>query len=145
MAEDPFSMMLEKMGEALPRATAVAINSFSAVHIRIGQELETRFQMLLNVGPFILTTPQSVTLDDEGCLPWLNSQEDKSVVYISFGSVIMPPPDELTAIADALEEGKYPFIWAFRGNPEKQLPDGFMERTKTQREGCRVGPPNADP
>jgi len=130
--EDPFSMMLDKMGEALPRATAVAINSFTAVHGPIAHELESRFHMLLNVGPFILTTPQSVTLDNEGCLPWLNTQEEGSVVYISFGSVIMPPPHELAALADALEEGKYPFIWAFRGNPEKQLPDGFLERTKTQ-------------
>ncbi|ESW26786.1 hypothetical protein PHAVU_003G148300 [Phaseolus vulgaris] len=132
LKEDPFSMMLDKMGEALPRATAVAINSFTAVHLPIAHELESKFHMFLNVGPFILTTPQSVTLDDEGCLPWLDVQEEGSVVYISFGSVIMPPPDELAALADALEEGKYPFIWAFRGNPEKSLPDGFMERTRKQ-------------
>ncbi|CAJ1941908.1 unnamed protein product [Sphenostylis stenocarpa] len=130
--EDPFSMMLDKMGDALPRATAVAINSFNAVHLPIAHELESRFHMLLNVGPFILTTPQSVTPDDEGCLPWLETQEERSVVYISFGSLIIPPQEELFALAGALEEGKYPFIWAFRGNPEKQLPQGFLENTKTQ-------------
>ncbi|KAG4959071.1 hypothetical protein GLYMA_13G094300v4 [Glycine max] len=130
--EDPISMMLEKMGEALPRATAVAINSFATVHLPIAHELESRFHKLLNVGPFILTTPQTVPPDEEGCLPWLNKQEDRSVVYLSFGSSIMPPPHELAAIAEALEEGKYPFIWAFRGNPEKELPQGFLERTNTQ-------------
>ncbi|XP_020228767.1 flavonoid 3-O-glucosyltransferase isoform X2 [Cajanus cajan] len=130
--EDPFSSMLHKMGAALPRATAVAINSFAAVHPPIAHELECKFQLLLNVGPFILTMPQSLPADEDGCLPWLNTQEEGSVVYISFGSVIMPPPHELAALAEALEETKYAFIWAFRGNPEKQLPQGFLERTKTQ-------------
>ncbi|RDY12537.1 Flavonoid 3-O-glucosyltransferase, partial [Mucuna pruriens] len=132
IADDPFSNMLEKMGEALPRATAVAINSFTAVHLPIAQDLESKFHMVLNIGPFILTMPQSVTPDEQGCLPWLNKQEGESVVYISFGSVIMPPPHELVALAEALEEGKHPFLWAFRGNPEKQLPQGFLERTSTQ-------------
>nr|KYP57431.1 Flavonoid 3-O-glucosyltransferase [Cajanus cajan] len=122
--EDPFSSMLHKMGAALPRATAVAINSFAAVHPPIAHELECKFQLLLNVGPFILTMPQSLPADEDGCLPWLNTQEEGSVVYISFGSVIMPPPHELAALAEALEETKYAFIWAFRGNPEKQLPQG---------------------
>lgn len=138
--QDPFSIMLEKLGEALPRATAVAINSFATVHLPIAHELESRFHKLLNVGPFILTTPQTVPPDEEGCLPWLNKQEDRSVVYLSFGSSIMPPPHELAAIAEALEEGKYPFIWAFRGNPEKQLPQGFLERTKTQGKVLLRGP-----
>uniref|UniRef100_A0A0R0F8R8 Glycosyltransferase n=1 Tax=Glycine max TaxID=3847 RepID=A0A0R0F8R8_SOYBN len=131
--QDPFSIMLEKLGEALPRATAVAINSFATVHLPIAHELESKLHKLLNVGQFILTTPQALSSPDEdGCLPWLNKQEEGSVVYLSFGSSIMPPPHELAAIAEALEEGKYPFIWAFRGNPEKQLPQGFLERTKTQ-------------
>ncbi|KAL2338608.1 hypothetical protein Fmac_013054 [Flemingia macrophylla] len=123
---------LDFLTAALPRATAVAINSFAAVHPPIAHELESKFQLLLNVGPFILTMPQSFTPDEDGCLPWLNTQKEGTVVYISFGSVIMPPPHELAALAEALEETKYPFIWAFRGNPEKQLPQGFLERTKTQ-------------
>ncbi|TKY54603.1 Flavonoid 3-O-glucosyltransferase [Spatholobus suberectus] len=130
--EDPFSRMLERMGQALSRATVVVINSFTAVHVPITHELESRFQLLLNVGPFILTTPQALIPDDQGCLPWLNKQEEGSVVYISFGSVIMPPPHELAAVAEALEEGNYHFIWAFKGNPEKQLPEGFLERTRTR-------------
>ncbi|CAJ2649722.1 unnamed protein product [Trifolium pratense] len=127
----PFGTMLHKMGLQLPRATAVAINSFDTVHKPIGNELKSRFKLLLNVGPFILTTPQSMVPDEHGCIAWLNQQENLSVVYISFGSIVVPPPHELTALAEALEECGFPFIWAFRGNPES-LPNGFVERTKTQ-------------
>ncbi|XP_027368769.1 flavonoid 3-O-glucosyltransferase-like [Abrus precatorius] len=130
--ENPFTIMVHKMGQYLPRATAVIINSFTEVHLPIAHDLESMFHMFLNIGPFILTTPQSVTPDNEGCIEWLNKQEEGSVVYISFGSVIIPPPHELTALAEALEESNYPFIWAFRGNPGKQLPEGFLERTSTR-------------
>jgi hypothetical protein len=128
----PFGTMLHKMGLELPRAHAVAINSFDTVHNPIENELKTKFKLLLNVGPFILTTPQRMISDEHGCIPWLSQQENSSVVYISFGSVVIPPPHELTALAEALEECGLPFIWAFRGNPEETLPNGFMERTKTK-------------
>ena len=130
--EQPFSAMLHKMGLMLPRATAVAINSFVALEHLIVNELESKFQRLLNVGPFILTTSQPNIPDEQRCLEWLDKHENASVVYISFGSVISPPPYELFALAEALEESGFPFIWSFRGNLEKQLPNGFLERTRTK-------------
>ncbi|KAK7265295.1 hypothetical protein RJT34_32913 [Clitoria ternatea] len=135
--DSPFTTMLHRMGRALPRASAVAINSFHEIDIPTVHELESRLHLLLNVGPFILTMPQSVTPDTHGCLEWLDKQADCSVVYISFGSVIVPPPHELIALAEALEESGHPFIWAFKGNPEKQLPEGFLERTSAK--GMVVG------
>ncbi|OMP03777.1 UDP-glucuronosyl/UDP-glucosyltransferase [Corchorus capsularis] len=67
--------------------------------------------------------------DSLGCLDWLNKQEPESVVYISFGTVITPPPFELQALSEALEESNLPYLWSFRGNPQEQLPEGFLERT----------------
>ncbi|XP_058728726.1 flavonoid 3-O-glucosyltransferase-like [Vicia villosa] len=128
----PFATMLHKMGLELSRATAVPINSFASIHTVIESKLEAKFKLLLNVGPFILTTPQRMVTDEHGCLPWLNKHENYSVVYISFGSTITPPPHELAALAESLEECGYPFIWAFKGNPEEKLPKGFAERTKTK-------------
>lgn len=131
--EDPFAVMLHKMGLMLPRATTVAINSYEALLPAIVNELKSRFRMLVNIGPLPLTAPQPALIPEEdGCLEWLDKQKKASVVYIGFGSVITPLPHELAALAEALEEGKFPFIWSFRGNPEGQLPKGFLERTKTQ-------------
>ncbi|CAJ2649723.1 unnamed protein product [Trifolium pratense] len=130
--DGPFATMLHKMGLELPRATVVAINSFSTVHPLIENELNSNFKMLLNVGPFILTTPQPIIADEHGCIAWLNQHKNSSVVYISFGSVVIPPPHELTALAESLEECEFPFILAFRGNPEENLPKGFVERTRTK-------------
>ncbi|KAI4335446.1 hypothetical protein L6164_014090 [Bauhinia variegata] len=128
----PFSVMIHKMGLMLPRATAVAVNSFQGINPLIVDELKSRFQQLLNVGPFILTTQQPFLPDDHGCLEWLSKHRNASVAYISFGTVVTPPPQELTALADALEECEFPFLWSFRGNAEKLLPKGFLEKTRTK-------------
>ncbi|KAK7256001.1 hypothetical protein RIF29_29431 [Crotalaria pallida] len=126
--ENPMATMLHKMGVTLSQATAVAINSFVDVHPIIVNVLKSKFQKLLNVGPFTWTMPQHHIHDEERCLEWLEKREEKSVVYVTFGSVITPPPHELFALAEALEECKYSFIWSFVGNHKKQLPQGFLER-----------------
>nr|BAD89043.1 putative glycosyltransferase [Solanum aculeatissimum] len=45
---------------------------------------------------------------------WLNEQKHKSVLYISFGSVVKFPDAQLTEIAKALEASSIPFIWVVR-------------------------------
>lgn len=35
-------------------------------------------------------------------------------------------------LAEALEESEFPYLWSFRGNPEKQFPPGFVERTRSK-------------
>ncbi|MED6191575.1 hypothetical protein PIB30_001307 [Stylosanthes scabra] len=129
--EQPLSSMLHKMGQMLPKSTAVAINSFNELEPPMMKQLESKFRKLLNVGPLTLSMPQPIIPDDEGCIEWLNKHDIASVVYISFGTVIVPPPHELIAIAEAIDESGYPFIWSFRGRRhDEQLPEGFLERTK---------------
>ncbi|GLT30023.1 hypothetical protein SLA2020_048480 [Shorea laevis] len=125
----PFAEMLHKMGLALPRATAVAANSFQELDPLIVNMLKSRFQKFLNVGPFCLTVPPPFS-DTYDCMEWLNKQEPSSVVYISFGSVITPPPHELTALLEALEDVGSPYLWSLRGDQEKLLGREFVERSK---------------
>ncbi|XWS73203.1 hypothetical protein CRYUN_Cryun02cG0106200 [Craigia yunnanensis] len=126
----PMPALLHKMGLALSRATAIAANSYEDFDNTVVNMLKSRFNMFLNVGPFNLISVSPID-DTHGCLDWLNKHEPASVVYISFGSVITPPPHELAASSEALEESDVPYLWSFRGNPEKQLPPGFLERTSS--------------
>lgn len=127
--ESPFDDLLHKMGNKLPQATAVAINSFEEFDPEIGKQLKTRFKRFLYVGPFTLASPSPTRSDDHGCLEWLNRHRPHSVVYVSFGTVITPPPNEISALADALEGSEFPFLWSFRGDVDELLPKGFAERT----------------
>ncbi|KAK3221469.1 hypothetical protein Dsin_008494 [Dipteronia sinensis] len=109
----PLATMMNKMGQMLPHASAIAINSFEEINPIVVQTLKSRLSNFLNID-WLDQHPRSLAL----------------VVYISFGSVITPPPHELEALAEALEACKFPFLWSFRGNVEEKFPKRFLERTK---------------
>ncbi|KAL3586332.1 hypothetical protein D5086_013199 [Populus alba] len=71
---------------------------------------KSRLPKFLHIGPFVLTSPDPFTSDPHGCLEWLDKQKHESVVYISFGSVITLPPQELAELVEALKECKLPFL-----------------------------------
>ncbi|KAA8522774.1 hypothetical protein F0562_009197 [Nyssa sinensis] len=129
--ESPFARMLHSMGLHLPRATAVVINSFEELDPTIINDLKTKLQKLLNVGPSNLSLPPPSNSDDSGCLPWLDKHKNASVAYISFGTITTPPPNELAALAQALEASGVPFLWSLKDNSRHLLPEGFLERTST--------------
>ncbi|GFQ01834.1 UDP-glycosyltransferase 78d2 [Phtheirospermum japonicum] len=127
----PIALIINNMVENLPRSTAVFLNSFEEIDPVITHDLKSKFQHCLNVGPSILSSPAPPLPDDKtGCLPWLeNINSPKSVVYISFGTVIVPPENELIALAEALETCGFPFLWLLNDRAKESLPDGFVERT----------------
>ncbi|KAI9192594.1 hypothetical protein LWI28_025245 [Acer negundo] len=133
--DSPFATLLQKMGQMLPHASAVAMNSFEEIDPIVVQALKSRLPNLLNIGPFILKSPPPCGSDIHGCLEWLDQRPTSSIAYISFGSVITPPPHELKALAEALGECEFPFLWSFRGNVEEMLPEGafFGEQKLNQR------------
>lgn len=128
--ESQFAAMLCKIGLALPQAAVVASNSFEELDPDAVILFKSRLPKFLNIGPFVLTSPDPFMSDPHGCLEWLDKQKQESVVYISFGSVITLPPQELAELVEALKECKLPFLWSFRGNPKEELPEEFLERTK---------------
>ncbi|CAL0311994.1 unnamed protein product [Lupinus luteus] len=52
----------------------------------------------------------------------------KTVAYVSFGTVVAPPPHEIVAVAEALEESGFPFLWSLKDNLKGLLPSGFLQR-----------------
>lgn len=129
--ESPFSVMLHRMGQTLPRAAVLAINSFQELDPDLMKDLSSKFKKILNVGPFNLTSPAASQHSDEyGCIPWLDKQTPKSVAYIGFGTVAMLPPNEIVELAGALESSGTPFIWSMKDHFKQHLPLGFVERTR---------------
>ncbi|XVF30441.1 hypothetical protein REPUB_Repub16aG0057800 [Reevesia pubescens] len=126
--ESLFSRMLHQMGQVLPQAAAVFINSFEELDPVMTNDFKSKFKQYLNVGPFILATPPPSGPDSYGCLTWLDKQKPATVAYISFGSVVTPPPNELVALAEALEASRVPFIWSLRDKSKLHLPNGFLDR-----------------
>ncbi|MCL7044675.1 hypothetical protein MKW94_022645 [Papaver nudicaule] len=80
-------------------------------------------------------------------IQWLDNQQEKSVLYISFGSQNTISSTQMMELATGLEQSGKSFIWVVRPplgydiNEEFQsewLPDGFEERMKAKNRGLLV-------
>ena len=63
-------------------------------------------------------------------LNWLNSKQNDSVLYVSFGSLIRLPHAQLVEIAHGLESSGHDFIWVIRkrcGDGDEDGGDNFLQ------------------
>ncbi|KAM3209343.1 hypothetical protein ACQJBY_063804 [Aegilops geniculata] len=67
---------------------------------------------------------------------WPDKFEDRSVVYISFGSMAVLEPAHAAALATSLEKTGAAFVWAV--GPAVTLPDGFEERAAAGGRGTVI-------
>nr|POE94154.1 kaempferol 3-o-beta-d-galactosyltransferase [Quercus suber] len=133
LEESTFSLMLSQVGLVLPRASAVVLNFYEELNPPLlNRDFKTKFRNVLNVGLFPLSLPSQSDSDLTGCISWLDGQKERSVAYVSFGTVASPPQNELIALAEALEESGIPFLWSLKDNIKSLLPKGFVERTGMQ-------------
>ncbi|KAH9310632.1 hypothetical protein KI387_025667 [Taxus chinensis] len=70
------------------------------------------------------------------CIDWLNTKEDSTVVYISFGSLAVLSREQICEIALGLKATGHSFLWVIRpalnkeeNNGAQDLPAGFLEET----------------
>ncbi|XP_062223737.1 UDP-glycosyltransferase 73E1-like [Phragmites australis] len=120
------------------RADGLVVNSFAeleplyidAYEAAIGKKIWT-------VGPLFLTTmPLTATTEDANavrCASWLESKKPRSVVLVSFGSLVRSTLPQLVEIAHGLEATNRPFIWVVKPSNldefERWLAeDGFESR-----------------
>ncbi|KAF8667274.1 hypothetical protein HU200_052943 [Digitaria exilis] len=119
--------LLKRMAQRLPvAATAVALNAFPGL---FPPEISDALPNSLAIGPYHLLPGAAAPAagDPHGCLAWLDCQpQRRSVVYVSFGTVAAPPPDELRELAAGLEATGAPFLWSLRRESWPLLPPGFM-------------------
>jgi UDP:flavonoid glycosyltransferase YjiC (YdhE family) len=61
-------------------------------------------------------------------LNWLNSKQNESVLYVSFGSLVWHPYAQLVEIAHGLENSCHNFIWVVRKYDRDEDEDGFLQK-----------------
>ncbi|XP_072952653.1 anthocyanidin 3-O-glucosyltransferase-like [Typha angustifolia] len=125
-----FHRLLHRMSEHLPRATVLVLNTFSGLDPLVDADLATVFPTYLPIGPNHLRSSPPAASDPFNCLTWLDSHKPRTVAYVAFGTTVSLPPHELRELALGLEESNAPFLWSLKEKERKNLPPGFLERTK---------------
>ncbi|KAI4295705.1 hypothetical protein L6164_035722 [Bauhinia variegata] len=101
----------------------------------------SNFLHIRPVGP-LFRSPKALDTSIRGdfmktddCIEWLNSKPAASVLYISFGSIVYVPQEQVDEIAYGLLDSEITFLWVLKppnrdmGLKSHDLPDGFFEKT----------------
>lgn len=75
--------------------------------------------------------------DTGSCLKWLETKQDHSVVYVSFGSIADLPKEQMKEIARSLINCKCSFLWVVRETEQSKLPQDFTSEL-TEEKGLIV-------
>ncbi|KAF8727339.1 hypothetical protein HU200_018941 [Digitaria exilis] len=139
----------------IPEARGVLINTYEWLEARAVRALRDgvcvpgrRTPPVYPIGPLIVNGQggaAAVEGERHACLAWLDTQPERSVVFLCFGSLGALSAAQLKEIARGLESSGQRFLWVVRTPPDDPskfflsrpepdldalLPEGFLERTK---------------
>lgn len=150
LPNSPFGSITKAFFEALKnihKLRWVLANSFYELEKEVIDSM-SKFVMIKAVGPLVPLkllgqdheVRDFVGIDmwkaDDQCIEWLNQKEPNSVIYVSFGSLVVLSKKQMESIAIALKKSKRPFLWVVKPSnypvPEGagELPEGFLNETK---------------
>nr|AFJ53001.1 UDP-glycosyltransferase 1 [Linum usitatissimum] len=145
---------LSKEASKIRKASALLINTFDDLEHDALAALSPLTPNLFTVGPVNLLTPHitqnkrvleninaNLWAEQSEWAGWLDSREPNSVLYVSFGSLTVMTPDQLTEFAWGLAMSGVPFLWVIRPDLVSENPTAgfskFMEETKDR--GMLIG------
>ncbi|XP_021830884.1 UDP-glycosyltransferase 92A1 [Prunus avium] len=153
---DPFALYMKKVLTECMKTNGFIINTVEELD-RIGtMYLRKTFNLpVWAVGPLLLSSENGTNragkeaqLTPKACKNWLDAKTPNSVLYISFGSQNTISKSQMMQLAMALEASSKNFIWVVRPpleydinsefKADEWLPEGFMQRIKTQNKGLIV-------
>nr|GEY20603.1 UDP-glycosyltransferase 76H1-like [Tanacetum cinerariifolium] len=124
------------------RPSAVIWNTIQFLEHEALTQINEHYQVpVFTLGPLhkMAPSPSSNFLEeDTSCINWLDKQAPKSVIYISFGSLVTLDAKVLAEMASGLANSEQRFLWAVRPGSVcdsewvEFLPKGFMEETREQ-------------
>lgn len=137
------------------RASGLILNTFEDLEGPILSQIRSHFPKLYTIGPLhahlksrladssLSVSSNSLWEVDKSCMTWLDYQQRKSVVYVSFGSLTVVARETILEFWYGLVNTGKPFLWVIRPDSvtgiegEDKIPTELEEATKER--GCIVG------
>ncbi|KAJ3692371.1 hypothetical protein LUZ60_012721 [Juncus effusus] len=110
------------------RQSAILINSFEESEVEAIKSIKGVGVEVLPIGPDIpslvtegnemakSSTANLFKTDDKGYLEWLDKKLERSVVYVSFGSISTMAKQQLEEMHRGLKASRRPYLWVVRKN-----------------------------
>nr|AYR16608.1 UDP-glucosyltransferase UGT709P1 [Polygala tenuifolia] len=144
----------------MAQASALLLNTFDELEAPLISKLRSIFNKIYTIGPIhslyksyiksnlpqsngLSNTSGSLVQEERSCMTWLESKPPKSVLYVSFGSVVELKQNQLLEFWHGLVNSEKFFLWVIRSdlisgekdagqNVPAELKEGTMDR------GCIV-------
>ncbi|KAE8718065.1 7-deoxyloganetic acid glucosyltransferase [Hibiscus syriacus] len=129
--EDTYMKLVVKHTRKSPQADALILNTAEELDGAILSQIRTKCPNVYAIGPINAQLNNrlnakhgeshdhfSNTLweEDRSCISWLDKQQNRSVVYVSFGSIMSMKREELIEIWYGLVNSKSKFLFVVRPN-----------------------------
>ncbi|OEL37933.1 Anthocyanidin 5,3-O-glucosyltransferase [Dichanthelium oligosanthes] len=137
----------------IPEGRGVLINTYEWLEARVVRALRDGVCVpgrptppVYPIGPLIVKGQDAAAEGERhACLAWLDTQPERSVVFLCFGSLGAVSVAQLKEIARGLESSGRRFLWVVRSPPDDPtkfflarpepdlnalLPEGFLDRTQ---------------
>ncbi|CAN6211648.1 unnamed protein product [Urochloa humidicola] len=117
--EDPLLKVVVAATVDSRRARALMLNTTASLEGPSIAHLAEEMRDVFAVGPLHAMFPApaaatSLWRHDDGCMAWLDGQAERSVVYISLGSLTVISHEQFTEFLHGLVAAGYPFLWVLR-------------------------------
>ncbi|CAL5072672.1 unnamed protein product [Urochloa decumbens] len=101
------------------KARALIFNTADSLERSALAHIAPHMRDVFAVGPLHAMFPaaaiaKSLWREDDGCVAWLDGQADRSVVYVSLGSLAVMSHEQFTEFLSGLVAAGYPFLWVLR-------------------------------
>ncbi|CAH9083329.1 unnamed protein product [Cuscuta epithymum] len=119
-----------KQARNMGKADCLLFNTFHALEKEAVKWLSERWA-IKTIGPLVPRSENNIDLfkSDQDCMKWLDAREPSSVVYTSFGTVVVWSEHQMQEIAMGLAQSNKYFIWAVRDSEQSKLPKNFKPNT----------------
>ncbi|XP_048542090.1 myricetin 3-O-rhamnoside 1,2-glucosyltransferase UGT709G2-like [Triticum urartu] len=115
---DPLVLKLAEVTARSCKARALIINTAASMEGPALAHIASCACEVFAVGPLHArsTIAESASLwrEDDGCMAWLDGHEDRSVVYVSLGSLAVITHEQFTEFLSGLAATGYAFLWVLR-------------------------------
>ena len=140
----------ENMNRIMTQTSGLILNSSNELEGPVVDHIAPHFRNIYTIGPVHALLRRRVGDDldssrsssgnfwkeDRSCMTWLDSQPSKSVIYVSFGTLVMVTSREVKELWHGLVNSGKRFLWVLRSDTIKDEDhaigggDAFMEEIR---------------
>jgi len=120
---DPILHVFSKATAHSREVRALVFNTTASLEGAALAHIAPRMRDVFAVGPLHAMSSSSAPApasslwtEDDGCVSWLDGRADRSVVYVSLGSLAVITHDQFTEFLSGLAAAGYPFLWVLRAD-----------------------------